>query len=31
MKTVIFDMDVLMFDTGSVFIKVWDFAGEKWE
>ena len=29
MKTVIFDMDGLMFDTQSVFIKAWDYAGEK--
>lgn len=29
MKTVIFDMDGLMFDTESVFIKAWDYAGEK--
>ena len=26
---VIFDMDVLMFDTEKVFIKAWDYAGEK--
>ena len=29
MKTVIFDMDGLMFDTESVFVKAWDYAGEK--
>lgn len=29
MKTVIFDMDGLMFDTESIFIKAWDYAGEK--
>lgn len=29
MKTVIFDMDGLMFDTESFFIKAWDYAGEK--
>jgi len=29
MNTVIFDMDGLMFDTESVFIKAWDYAGEK--
>lgn len=29
MNTIIFDMDGLMFDTGSVFIKAWDYAGEK--
>lgn len=29
MKTVIFDMDGLMFDTERVFIKAWDYAGEK--
>ena len=29
MKTVIFDIDGLMFDTESVFIKAWDYAGEK--
>lgn len=29
MKTVIFDMDGLMFDTESVFRKAWDYAGEK--
>lgn len=28
-KTVIFDMDGLMFDTESVFFKAWDYAGEK--
>lgn len=28
-KYVIFDMDGLMFDTESVFIKAWDYAGEK--
>lgn len=26
---VIFDMDGLMFDTERVFIKAWDYAGEK--
>ena len=26
---VIFDMDGLMFDTEKVFIKAWDYAGEK--
>ena len=29
MNTVIFDMDGLMFDTERVFIKAWDYAGEK--
>lgn len=29
MNTIIFDMDGLMFDTESVFIKAWDYAGEK--
>lgn len=29
MNTVIFDMDGLMFDTESVFMKAWDYAGEK--
>lgn len=29
MHTIIFDMDVLMFDTESIFIKAWDYAGEK--
>lgn len=29
MNTVIFDMDGLMIDTESVFIKAWDYAGEK--
>lgn len=29
MKVVIFDMDGLMFDTEKVFIKAWDYAGEK--
>lgn len=29
MKTIIFDMDGLMFDTNSVFEKAWDYAGEK--
>ena len=26
---VIFDMDGLMFDTESVFVKAWDYAGEQ--
>lgn len=26
---VIFDMDGLMFDTEKVFIKAWDYAGER--
>ena len=29
MKAVIFDMDGVMFDTEIVFIKAWDYAGEK--
>ncbi len=29
MRTVIFDMDGLMFDTMQVFAKAWDYAGEK--
>ena len=29
MKAVVFDMDGLMFDTEQVFIKAWDYAGEK--
>ena len=29
MKAVVFDMDGLMFDTERVFIKAWDYAGEK--
>lgn len=29
MKTVIFDMDGLMFDTERVFVEAWDYAGEK--
>lgn len=29
MKTIIFDMDGLMFDTERIFIKAWDYAGEK--
>lgn len=29
MKAVIFDIDGLMFDTESVFVKAWDYAGEK--
>ncbi len=29
MRAVIFDMDGLMFDTESVFMKAWDYAGEK--
>ncbi len=29
MKAVVFDMDGLMFDTESVFVKAWDYAGEK--
>ena len=29
MNTIIFDMDGLMFDTERVFIKAWDYAGEK--
>ena len=28
-KAVVFDMDGLMFDTERVFIKAWDYAGEK--
>ncbi|WP_234122385.1 HAD family hydrolase [Clostridium hydrogenum] len=28
-KVVIFDMDGLMFDTERIFIKAWDYAGEK--
>lgn len=28
---VIFDMDGLMFDTESVFVKAWDYAGEQME
>ncbi|MCI8669567.1 MAG: hypothetical protein HFI34_08625 [Lachnospiraceae bacterium] len=26
---IIFDMDGLMFDTEKVFIKAWDYAGDK--
>lgn len=29
MKAVIFDMDRLMFDTERIFIKAWDYSGEK--
>ncbi len=29
MNAIIFDMDGLMFDTGKVFVKAWDYAGEK--
>ena len=29
MQAVIFDMDGLMFDTESVFVKAWDYAGEQ--
>lgn len=29
MEAVIFDMDGLMFDTERVFVKAWDYAGEK--
>ena len=29
MNTIIFDMDGLMFDIESIFIKAWDYAGEK--
>lgn len=29
MRTVIFDMNGLMFDTGCIFAKAWDYAGEK--
>lgn len=29
MQTIIFDMDGLMFDTESVFVKAWDYAGEQ--
>lgn len=29
MEAVIFDMDGLMFDTEQVFVKAWDYAGEK--
>ena len=29
MRAVIFDMDGLMFDTERVFVKAWDYAGEK--
>jgi len=29
MKAVVFDMDGLMFDTERVFVKAWDYAGEK--
>jgi Predicted phosphatase/phosphohexomutase len=28
-KYAIFDMDGLMFDTERVFIKAWDYAGER--
>ncbi len=29
MKTIVFDMDGLMFDTERVFVEAWDYAGEK--
>ncbi len=29
MKTIIFDMDGLMFDTERVFVEAWDYAGEQ--
>lgn len=29
LMNIIFDMDGLMFDTERVFIKAWDYAGEK--
>ena len=29
LNAVIFDMDGLMFDTEKVFIKAWDYAGER--
>lgn len=29
MKSVVFDMDGLMFDTERVFVQAWDYAGEK--
>lgn len=29
MKAVVFDMDGLMFDTEAVFVKAWDWVGEK--
>lgn len=29
MKGAIFDMDGLMFDTESVFVKAWDYVGDR--